>query len=87
MPAQRTTRHPGGPERPSVRKKRKRPSPAAGSEAASLASAIFHKEIAARAYELFMARGSQHGDDWADWFRAEAEVLGKVNQGGSRTGR
>jgi len=48
---------------------------------------VFHKEIAARAYELFLARGGQHGDDWADWFRAEAEVLGKVRGGGGPAGR
>ncbi|MEK7204981.1 MAG: DUF2934 domain-containing protein [candidate division NC10 bacterium] len=48
---------------------------------------VFHKEIAARAYELFLARGGQHGDDWADWFRAEAEVLGKRNRGGGPAGK
>jgi hypothetical protein len=48
---------------------------------------VFHKEIAARAYELFLARGCQHGDDWADWFRAEAEVLGKRNRGGGPAGK
>jgi hypothetical protein len=30
--------------------------------------------IAARAYALFLARGATHGDDWADWLRAEAEL-------------
>jgi hypothetical protein len=30
--------------------------------------------IAARAYALFLARGAAHGDDWADWLRAEAEM-------------
>jgi hypothetical protein len=30
--------------------------------------------IAARAYALFLARGGAHGDDWADWLRAEAEL-------------
>ena len=30
--------------------------------------------IAARAYALFLARGAAHGDDWADWLRAEAEL-------------
>jgi hypothetical protein len=48
---------------------------------------VFHKEIAARAYDLFLARGGQHGDDWADWFRAEAEVLGKRNPGGRPAGK
>jgi len=31
--------------------------------------------IANRAYELFEARGFEHGHDWEDWFRAESEVL------------
>jgi HSP20 family molecular chaperone IbpA len=31
--------------------------------------------IARRAYELFEARGSEHGHDREDWFRAESELL------------
>ena len=31
--------------------------------------------IARRAYELFEARGSEHGHDGEDWFRAESELL------------
>jgi len=31
--------------------------------------------IALRAYELFEARGSEHGHDCEDWFRAESELL------------
>ena len=31
--------------------------------------------IANRAYELFEARGFEHGHDWEDWFRAESELL------------
>jgi HSP20 family protein len=34
--------------------------------------------IARRAYELFEARGSKHGHDWEDWFRAESELLTPV---------
>jgi hypothetical protein len=33
--------------------------------------------IAARAYALFLARGGAHGDDWADWLQAEAELRAK----------
>jgi HSP20 family molecular chaperone IbpA len=36
-------------------------------------------EIARRAYELFQARGGEHGHDWEDWFRAESEVLWPVS--------
>ena len=31
--------------------------------------------VARRAYELFEARGYQHGNDLEDWFRAESELL------------
>jgi hypothetical protein len=31
--------------------------------------------IEKRAYELFMARGYQHGNDMSDWLTAEKEVL------------
>jgi HSP20 family protein len=36
-------------------------------------------EIARRAYELFEARGAEHGHDWEDWFRAESEVLRPIS--------
>ncbi|HLK34006.1 MAG TPA: DUF2934 domain-containing protein [Terriglobales bacterium] len=32
------------------------------------------QEIRFRAYELFQERGGQHGHDYEDWMRAEAEV-------------
>lgn len=35
--------------------------------------------IARRAYELFEARGSEHGHDWEDWFRAESELLTPIS--------
>lgn len=31
--------------------------------------------VARRAYELFQARGSEHGHDCEDWFRAESDLL------------
>jgi HSP20 family protein len=34
--------------------------------------------LAARAYQLFEGRGREHGRDWEDWFRAEAELLRPV---------
>ncbi len=34
--------------------------------------------IARRAYELFEARGGEHGHDWEDWFQAELELLRPV---------
>ncbi len=29
-----------------------------------------------RAYELFLERGATHGNDLADWFKAEQELIG-----------
>ncbi|MGB7217513.1 MAG: DUF2934 domain-containing protein [Vicinamibacterales bacterium] len=37
-----------------------------------------HDDIAARAYELFMRRGGQHGSDWEDWLLAERELAGSM---------
>jgi hypothetical protein len=43
--------------------------------ASGIASGLPSQEaIAARAYALFLARGGAHGDDWADWLQAEAEL-------------
>ena len=36
--------------------------------------ADLHDRIARRAYELFEARGKQHGQDRADWFQAEHDI-------------
>ncbi len=35
---------------------------------------ITNEQIAARAYERFVARGCQHGHDVEDWFAAEGEL-------------
>jgi hypothetical protein len=32
------------------------------------------KEIASRAYELYVQRGGEHGNDVEDWVRAEKEL-------------
>jgi hypothetical protein len=32
--------------------------------------------VAARAYELYLARGGSHGSDWDDWLAAERELVG-----------
>jgi hypothetical protein len=34
--------------------------------------------IERRAYELFLARGREHGHDLDDWLRAERELLGAL---------
>lgn len=35
--------------------------------------------IAARAFELYLARGGEPGQDLEDWLRAEAELRGDEN--------
>jgi hypothetical protein len=35
------------------------------------------RDIAVRAYELFIARGAQHGSDWEDWFNAEQQLTAR----------
>jgi len=37
-----------------------------------------HERIRARAYEIYVERGGQHGYDQSDWLQAEAEILGKL---------
>lgn len=48
---------------------------------ASQAQPLSHGEIATRAYYSFLQRGGDHGGDWGDWFRAEAELMQKQSGG------
>lgn len=52
---------------------------------------IDHQHIAARAYEIFLERGSIHGHDLEDWEQAEMELCGfSVNrhiEGNSHLGK
>jgi hypothetical protein len=46
-----------------------------GSSAHNRAADGLHIEtVRMRAYELFLERGATHGNDLADWFRAEHEL-------------
>ena len=51
-----------------------------GSEAMALTGSglggVAPADIARRAFELFCARGCQHGSDLDDWLRAERELRG-----------
>ena len=80
MAKSRTPRKAETPEKPGTRKRQNGPVPAPGPQSESLGSTAFHDQIAGRAYELFLARGCRHGDDWADWFRAEMEIRGKARR-------
>lgn len=51
--------------------------PAAQEESAPRAARLPRPDdIARRAFELFMARGGQHGSHEDDWYRAERELSG-----------
>jgi hypothetical protein len=76
MPTPRTPRTSKTAEQKPPRRRPKKPVPASSSDGPSRGSQVTHEEIAARAYEHFLARGGQLGDDWGDWFRAEAELAG-----------
>ncbi len=41
---------------------------------------ISSEAISRRAYEKFLARGCQHGDDLKDWFKAERELKAEIGQ-------
>jgi hypothetical protein len=62
------------PGRAVARRKQESPSSKPRAERVSQVSPLSHEEVAARAHALFLARGGQHGDDWADWFQAESEL-------------
>ena len=44
------------------------------------APAVPTTEIARRAFELYCARGGQHGSDLDDWLRAERELVAPREQ-------
>jgi Protein of unknown function (DUF2934) len=43
-------------------------------EAMAIAGQVAPGDIARRAFELYCARGGQHGSDVEDWLRAEREL-------------
>ena len=45
-------------------------------ESPTLTQEQLQEEIRQKAYELYLQRGGQEGDDLQDWFTAEKMVLG-----------
>ena len=45
-----------------------------------LLNAELHYQIEKRAYEIWLSKGSSHGDDIANWLQAESEALAHQNQ-------
>lgn len=81
MPRTGTRRKTPTSKRPIARKKRSSPAPQTESSGAATGPTLIREGIATRAYALFLARGGQHGDDWADWFQAEGELRQKRHPG------
>ena len=66
-----------------ARRRSDAPAPSTNGAEAPMAPTISYEDLAARAYVRFLARGGQHGDDWADWFQAEAELRQELERGGN----
>ena len=41
-------------------------------------TAVTNDDVARRAYDLYLARGGEHGHDQDDWLRAEQELQASV---------
>ena len=41
---------------------------------------VLREQIAARAYEIYLERGGEHGHDVEDWVRAEHEILANAGE-------
>jgi len=63
------------------RNSRKNPKPTAPDAPQSSFDRVSNDEIAARAYEIYLARGAMSGNDLGDWLQAERE-LGYQNSHG-----
>lgn len=74
MPKQGSPRKTKPSDGSAASRRRNTPVPSFHPAEAPPGSAPPHDELAARAYALFLTRGGQHGDDWRDWFQAEAEL-------------
>ncbi len=74
------------PKKPSTRKKSsasvaatKEIAPKRKASAKVTAISVSHEEIARLAHQYWTERGGQHGNDAADWLRAEQELRGKAS--------
>jgi hypothetical protein len=74
------------PKKPSARKKTsasaaavKEIAPKRQAGAKVTAISVSHEEIARLAHKYWTERGGQHGNDAADWLRAEQELRGKAS--------
>ena len=68
----RTTTKSASPPRPKATTPKKSPAP--GATRASTPNGSQEDAIARRAYEIYQARGGDHGADVEDWLQAEREI-------------
>ena len=40
---------------------------------------LTHRQIAHRAFEIYVARGGDHGHDLGDWFEAEGQLIAEFS--------
>jgi hypothetical protein len=50
-------------------------------------SFVFEEELADRAYDLYQARGGEHGSDRADWFEAKEQMASTAERLSGPSGR
>ncbi len=55
------------------------------SAAAAPPTCAMQDKIAMLAYEKWIQKGCQHGNNQQDWLEAEAEVKAEMNKGGARS--
>ena len=82
MPKQESPRRPEPSIKAAARGSRNSAASRSNGVQTSLASALSHEAIAARAYSLFLARGGQPGDASRDWFQAESELRQEMERAG-----
>jgi hypothetical protein len=60
--------------KPAAQEKKSSPSPSRAPAQTTQEVGPTEEQIARRAYELYLARGGQHGHDEQDWLQAEREL-------------
>lgn len=61
-------------EKPAAAKKPVAAKPAAPAKKSTAKKTVTTAQIAARAYEIFLSRGGQPGNEVSDWLQAEQEL-------------
>ena len=83
MPKQASPRTAKSTNGSAARRRRNNPAPSSNRVETPAPPTLSHEALAVRAYGLFLARGGQPGDEWRDWFQAEAELRKEMERGES----